>query len=76
MSAAEIREELHELIDKADDRLVNLMYAMVRADLTESDYQLTPKHKEILDERIVVHESEPSSGSSWGEAKARIEGQL
>ncbi|MEQ8712061.1 MAG: addiction module protein [Cyclobacteriaceae bacterium] len=76
MSATEIREELHQLIDQADDRLVNLMYAMIHADLTEQDYQMSSAHKEILDQRISAHEREPASGSNWEEAKARIENQL
>ncbi|MEQ8477002.1 addiction module protein [Fulvivirga sp.] len=76
MGAAQIREFLHEYINKADERLINLMYAMVQADMKEEDYQLSAKHKKILDERIASHEANPSSGSSWDEAKARIKSQL
>lgn len=76
MGAAQIRELLHEYINKADERLINLMYAMVQADMKEEDYQLSATHKKILDERIASHEANTSSGSSWDEAKARIKNQL
>ena len=38
MGTAQIRELLHEYINKADERQINLMYAMVQADLKEDDY--------------------------------------
>lgn len=76
MGTAQIRELLHEYINKADERLLNLMYAMVQADMKEDDYELTATDKKILDERIAAHEANPSSGSSWEEVKARIKDQL
>lgn len=76
MSTTQIREELHEFIDKADARLLNVIYAMVQADMTESDYELSEAHKTTLDQRIAAHESNPSDGRSWAEVKAEIEGQL
>ena len=71
-----IRELLHEYINKADERLINLMYAMVQADMKEDDYELSDAHKKILDERIAAHKAKPSSGSSWDEVKTRIRSQL
>jgi hypothetical protein len=50
MGAAQIRELLHEYINKADDRFINLMYAMVQADMKEDDYEMSGTHKKILDE--------------------------
>jgi putative addiction module component (TIGR02574 family) len=76
MGAAQIREFLHEYINKADDRFINLMYAMVQADMKEDDYDLSVTHKKILDERIAAHQANQSSGSSWDEVKARIKSQL
>ncbi|MEM6362039.1 MAG: addiction module protein [Bacteroidota bacterium] len=76
MGAAQIRELLHEYINKADERFINLMYAMVQADMKEDDYKLSAAHKKILDERIAAHEANPSSGSSWEEVKTRIRSQL
>lgn len=76
MGTPQIRELLHEYINKADERLINLMYAMVQADMKEDDYALSAAHKKILDERIAVHEANPSSGSSWEEVKTRVKNQL
>tara|TARA_Y100001972_G_scaffold126535_1_gene180554 strand:- start:3797 stop:4027 length:231 start_codon:yes stop_codon:yes gene_type:complete len=76
MGTNQIRELLHEYINKADDRLINLMYAMVQSDMKEDDYELSTTHREILDERIASHEANPTAGSSWKEVKARIKSQL
>lgn len=76
MGTTQIRELLHEYINKADKRLINLMYAMVQADMKEDDYELSDTHKKILDERIAAHKANPSSGSSWDEVKNRIRSQL
>ena len=76
MATPQIRELLHEYINKADERLINLMYAMVQADMKEDDYELSTAHKKILDERIAAHEANPSSGSGWKEVKTRIRSQL
>lgn len=32
MGAAQIREELHQFIEHADERILNLMYGMMKAD--------------------------------------------
>ena len=76
MGTTQIRKLLHEYINKADERLINLMYAMVQADMKEDDYELSDTHKKILDERIDAHKANPSSGSSWDEVKTRIRSQL
>lgn len=76
MSKIEIREELHEFIEKADDRLLNMIYAMVHADLTEDNYQLSDDHKKILDDRIKDHEISPTTGATWDKVKTRVENQI
>lgn len=76
MEIGQIRDELHQYIDNADDRLINLMYGMIQADMMESDHQLTKEHKKILDSRLVEHQKAPDSGSDWDESKHRIESQL
>ncbi|MEQ8925461.1 MAG: addiction module protein [Fulvivirga sp.] len=76
MGAAQIRELLHDYINKADERFINLMYAMVQADMQEDDYELSASHKKILDKRIASHKANTSSGSSWDEVKSRVKEQL
>ncbi len=76
MGTAQIRELLHEYINKADKRLINLMYAMAQADMKEDDYEPSTAHKKILDKRLAAHKANPSSGSSWEEVKTRVRSQL
>ena len=56
--------------------MINLMYAMVQADMNVDDYELSATHRKLLDERIAGHEANPASGSSWREVKTRIKSQL
>ena len=37
MGAAQIREELHEFINHADERILNLIYAMMKADVQNDE---------------------------------------
>ncbi|HET8860477.1 addiction module protein [Marivirga sp.] len=76
MSTAQIRELLHDYINKADERFINLMYGMVEADMQEDAYEVSAAYKKILDERIAAHETDPSAGSSWEDARERIRKQL
>ena len=52
METVELRKQIHGYIDKADDRFVNLVHAMMLADLEESEFELSDEHKRILDERL------------------------
>jgi hypothetical protein len=76
MTTVDLREEIHHYIDRADDRILQVIYGMVQADLTEEDYELSKAHKQILDERLEAHKSNVTSGSGWKEVKARISEQL
>ncbi len=73
MGTTELREELHQFINRADERILRLMHGMMKADVgQEIDYSLTDEHKEILDERITAHEAAPDEGAPWEEVKDRI----
>lgn len=73
MRTTEMREELHQFINHADERILRLIYGMMKADRDdEHDYPLTEAHKQILDERLTAHEAAPHEGSSWEEVKGRI----
>lgn len=72
MRAAQIREELHQLINRADERVLNLIYGIMKADSEEGDFILSDVHKQLLDERLAAHKASPKEGSSWEEVKARI----
>ena len=70
MGAAQIREELHQFINHADERILNLIYGMMKAD---SKALLTAEQQEDLDKRIARHKKGESKSYSWSEARAQIE---
>ena len=72
MGAAQIREELHQFINRADERVLNLIYGMMKADIEEGDFILSDAHKQLLDERLAAHKASPQEGSGWEEVKNRI----
>ena len=72
MGAAQIREELHQFINHADERVLTLIYGMMKAD---SEGLLTAEQQEDLDKRIEHHKKGESKSYSWSEARAQIEKQ-
>ena len=73
MVSTAIREELHSYINRADDRILHLLYAMVQADISDN-YALTPEEREEIDKRIANHQSGKSRSSTWEEVKSRLRG--
>ena len=76
MSTSEIKTELHNFIDTADERVLHMLYSILQSDIKESDYKLSKEHIKILEERLAEHEKYPTSGSSWEDVKARIQKKL
>ena len=74
MSTPGIRQELHQYIDSADEKVLQILYTLFIEEnkLTEQDFELTPEQKKILDERLEVLEKNPEDGSPWKEVKQRI----
>lgn len=71
MSATDIKKELHEYIEEADGRLLNLIYGMIFADRQSNE--IPDWHKEIIEERLEEHERNPGKVISWEELKSKIE---
>lgn len=59
MGAAQIREELHQFINRADERILNLIYGMMKADNEEGHFALNEIQKQLLDERLEAHKNFP-----------------
>ncbi len=70
MGAAQIREELHQFINQADERVLTLIYGMMKAD---SENVLSEGQQEDLDRRIILHKNGESKSFSWAEARPQIE---
>lgn len=71
MNAPDIKKELHEYIEDADDRLLNLIYGMILAD--KQSYDIPEWHKKILEERLDEYERNPDNIISCEELKSKIE---
>ena len=68
-----MREEIYQFINQADERILRLIYGMMKADIDEgSHYSLTETDKQILDERLTAHEAAPHEGATWEEVERRI----
>lgn len=72
METAELRKQIHGYIEKADDRFVNLVHAMMIADLEEPEFDLSDEHKSVLDERIEDYHKNPDAGSSMEDVFERL----
>jgi putative addiction module component (TIGR02574 family) len=73
-NTTQLREELHQYISQADDRFVQLIYAMVQADKKEQEL-LSQEEKEELERRVERHKNGQSKSYSWEEVKARLRKQ-
>jgi len=72
MSTTQIRKELHEYIEGADDRLIKLIYGLVLADKVNEEVPVW--HQKIVSERLEKYEQNPDKVVSWEALKSRIEG--
>ncbi len=71
MGVTDLKKELHEAIDDADDRLLTLIYGMIVADRQRDE--IPEWHKDIIQERLEAYEKNPSNVITWEELKAKIE---
>lgn len=75
MNTTKIKEELHQYINQADDRFLQLVYAMVQADKKEEQELLSQEEKEELERRMERHRTGQSKSYTWEEVKARLRKQ-
>ena len=71
MKTTKIREEIRDYISEADDRFVQMVYAMMKVNQEEA--MLTEEEQEEVNRRVARHKSGESKSYSWPEARARIE---
>ena len=75
MATEVIRKQIHGYIDKADDRFINLVHAMIVADLDEPELELSEDLKVIMDERLEDYHKNPEAGSPMKEVFERLRTQ-
>ena len=77
MEPANIRQRLHQFVDKGDDMLLKLMYAVAKEYTGEDDfeYEFSDEEIKILEDRRAKRLSGESKTYSWQEAKDFITGK-
>lgn len=70
MSTADIKQELHLLIENSDSALLELVYSILRKN--KDELSLTVAQVAELERRYEAHLKNPNEGSSWEEVKNRI----
>ena len=73
MTTIQQRQELHDYIEKADDRLIKLIYGMITADASD-EFELTDQQKKTLEDRLKSYRSGAST-VTWDEVKANLPGK-
>jgi hypothetical protein len=77
METANIREELHQYIDKGDEKFLRLLYALAKEYNDEDDFEygFTEEDIKLFDERRAKRLTGQSKKYSWQEAKEIITGK-
>jgi len=77
MEQASLREKLHQYVDKGDEKLLKLMYAVAREynEDDEFEYQFTDEEIKLFEERTARRTSGESKTFNWKDAKDIITGQ-
>ena len=73
MGTPQIRDIVHDYINQADERFIQLVYGMIQADKS-SDLLLTTSERKELDKRIARHKKGESKSYSWEEVKSQLQG--
>ncbi|MDP4131405.1 MAG: hypothetical protein Q8918_15670 [Bacteroidota bacterium] len=77
MVPSNIRQRLHQYIDKGDDKMLKLMYALAKEYTGEDDYEyeFTDDEIKVFEERRAKRLRAESKTYTWPEAKDRIIGK-
>lgn len=76
MDTTNIKEQLHECIDKGDERLLRLIYALVKEyNDDNTQYQFSEEDINQFDERRQMRLSGESRTYTWEETKAIVTGK-
>lgn len=62
MGTTQLREELHQYIDQADDRILRLVRGMFQADIDDYTLPGEPMSEDTLTQRVRAAKSRISSG--------------
>ena len=71
MNTTDIRKELHEYIEAADENLLKAIYEILREAENRDEFEISDEHKRILDERLKAYYANPNDVLTWEEVKAK-----
>ncbi len=77
MEVTNIRQKLHQYVDKGDEKLLKLLYAIAKeyTDDDDFEYEFTDEEIKLFEERRAKRLSGESKTYSWEDAKAIITGK-
>lgn len=73
MSTSEIKAKIHEMIDGLDDSFLRVVHSMLDTYTTQYS-EVSELEKKILDQRLELHEQNPSTGKEWNQLKTELLG--
>jgi hypothetical protein len=71
MDTTEIKEEIHQFIDHANERVLNLIYRLIKTEQQE-DINEKAVHDKLLDHRLKEQKENKDKGSIWSQSKTEI----
>ena len=77
MEVTNIRQKLHQYVDKGDEKLLKLLYAIAKeyTDDDDFEYEFSDEEIKLFEERRAKRLSGESKTYSWEDAKAIITGK-
>ena len=63
-SSIQLRKKIHDFIDQADDKMLQIFNAIISNENSDEN-GLTKEQREILDKRLEEHQYNPESGKPW-----------
>jgi len=71
MSTSELKKELHDFIEAADESLLTTIYEIIKASENKNHYEISDEHKQILDERLKAYYANPNDVVTLEEFKQK-----
>lgn len=66
MATLELKKNVLNYIESADDRLLKLIKALIETyQEEENNYEISEEHQKILDRRLEDHKASPHAGKDW-----------
>jgi hypothetical protein len=77
MDIKELKKQLHDRIDRLDDKSLEEVYSMLQNYLVNNrEFKLSEEHLELIDERLEDYEKNPQNVISWEESKRLLKKYL